>query len=519
MVATSLFAENINIDAIYTESGGQISSININGRNIKYYTFVENYKKTADVESSKRNFTISVKKMKNHEFLVKRVLSKFSNITYLKHAQAFSVDVEESKLPEILKSLLGDFHINYIQKTPYKSVETGKNTYDKAISAAEAKNYAPNDPLFSAQWYLYDEENPNLDLGFLSYRKFISEYNVKSHFTNPPVVSVLDVGIYYDNEELRDRIYINKGEIPDNGKDDDNNGYVDDYMGVDVAHPDCTLLKCIDDYKMYHGTLMTSIMGAKTDNEYYMSGILPDEVKVLPISASYDYTHVDKYNEGYEYLLDMKERGVNIISVNVSAGGPFDVTEYNLMKKLYNAGILVIAATGNNDVNIDRTTGPGKYDKTPAYPAKYDVDNIIAVGAYGPDGRRADFSNYGDIVDIYMPGVSIVALSYPERPKEVAIGSGTSQAAAVTSGLVGVAAYLYPECNPIELRSLILNKATEEIGAFKVGTKIGPIQMQSRETYEMKAAKISSTKGVGLISDGKLQNINCGKNKGLGIGR
>jgi subtilisin family serine protease len=262
---------------------------------------------------------------------------------------------------------------------------------------------------------------------------------------------------------------------------------------------------------------MTSIMEAKTDNSYYMSGILPDEIKVLPVSASNNYEMVDRYNEGYEYILEMKDRGANIISVNVSAGGPFDVTEYNLLKQFYNAGILVIAAVGNEPegINIDINRGFGTNDRTRAYPAKYNIDNIIAVSAYDQKGNKTDFANYGNTVDIYMPGTNIIAQSYPEIITGFAYGDGTSQAAAITSGLVGVAAYLYPECNPIELRSLILEKATEEIGAFQVITKIGIIQIPGRQTYKMKTAKISSTNGVGLISDSKLQNISCG-NYGIG---
>jgi len=198
------------------------------------------------------------------------------------------------------------------------------------------------------------------------------------------------------------------------------------------------------------------------------------------------------------------------------AGGPFDVTEYNLLKQFYNAGILIVAAVGNDNMNIDTNRGFGTSDRTRAYPAKYNLDNIIAVGALDEKGNVATFSNYGNTVDIYMPGVNIVGLNYPATPGYAAIGSGTSQAAAITSGLVGVAAYLYPECNPIELRSLILEKATEEIGTFQVTSRIGLFQVPSRQTYTMRAAKVSSVNGAGLISDGRLQNFPCGGTYGIG---
>ena len=503
-----LYAVNKSIDEMFMGAGGKISTISVDGKEIKYYHYDENNKNTFANNQAKRNYTISISNIDGREKLLKKLLENFEDSTYLKHAQAISINIEETKLPQILKRLMSQFSIRYVQKTPYKSVFSEKLVFDKAIHSSEVSTYSPNDPLFKSQWYLYNENNANSDIGFLSYRKFIAETNYKPQFANPPVVAILDVGIFYDSNELRDRIYINTNEIPNNGIDEDDNGYADDYMGVDVGHPECTLLACIDNYNVYHGTAMASIMGAKTDNDYYMSGILPDEVKILPVSASYDYTQVDRYNEGYEYLLEMKERGVNIISVNVSAGGPFDATEYQLLRQFYDVGILVVAAAGNEDINIDIDRGIGSEDFTRAYPAKYDLDNIIAVSAYDENGEVASFANYGDTVDIYMPGVNIISLAYPEMPGYVAIGSGTSQAAAITSGLVGVAAYLYPDCNPIELRSLILESAVEPIGQFVVRSR-SLLGFFSSQTFAMEGAKISSVDGVGLITDGKLQNYSC----------
>ena len=514
-VNSYLYADEEDTDKMFMEAGGKISTISVDGKRIKYYSYDKNGKSTFENNLAKRNFTVSISNINGREKLLKKLLENFQDFVYLKHVQAISINIEESKLPQILRKIMTQFSVRDIVKTPYKNVFSKKLIFDKAIVSSEVNTYSPNDPLFGGQWYLYNENNANFDIGFLSYRKFIAETNYRPRFVNPPVVAILDVGIFYDSDELRDRIYINTKEIPNNGIDDDNNGYVDDYMGVDVGHPECTLLECIDNYNEHHGTSMASIMGAKTDNYNYMSGILPDEVKILPVSASYDYTQVDRYNEGYEYLLEMKDRGINIVSVNVSAGGPFDPTEYRLLKEFYDAGILVVAAVGNEDINIDIDRGKGSRDSTRAYPAKYDLDNIIAVSAYDQSGLPASFANYGDTVDIYMPGVNIVALAYPERPGYAAIGSGTSQAAAVTSGLVGVAAYLYPDCNPIELRSLILERATETIGSFEIRGRslLGFIAGQS---FTMKGAKISSVNGVGLITDGKLQNYSCGL---YGIGR
>ena len=57
------------------------------------------------------------------------------------------------------------------------------------------------------------------------------------------------------------------------------------------------------------------------------------------------------------------------------------------------------------------------------------------------------------------------------------------------SGIVGNTKYLYPQCSALEIRELILN-STDTVNNFKT-------------------IKLSSKKGKGLISDGKLKKVNC----------
>ena len=446
-----------DIDKLYIDSGGEIRYLEVGNSKVKFYTYPGKRVSNDTVQ----NFTIALdKKIEN------KILKKY-NSKYLKSINTISVNTSQSSLTNILKDLLANTKIKYVQETPKKKV------FVESI-------YFPNDQYYDRQWALDS-------IGFLEFRKFIQDNNFSSW--GSPVIAVLDVGIYYDNPELQDRIYLNTEEVPGNNRDDDNNGYVDDYAGVDVGHPECSLAGCLDDYEAFHGTAMASIMGSETDNNYYMAGAAVDDVKVLPISASYDYENVDKYNEAYEYLLDMKERGVNIVSVNVSAGGPFDNTEYNLMRKLREADVLVIAAAGNESRTINNSS---KQD--PVYPAGYDLDNIISVGSYDQNNKISYFSNKGDLVDIFVPGEDILQYDYPDPNGSYVYGSGTSQAAALMSGIVGNAKYLYPGCSNLEIRNLILN-ASEILNNFKT-------------------IKLSSHNNSGLISDGKLRNVSCS----MGIG-
>lgn len=514
-----------DFDDLYIKSGGTISYIHLKEGNIKYYDYaIKNSEKDSKktVNNIKKNtFYIAANVSNKNKQKIANLLNNYSNIKLFKNSGIISIETTKSELNKFLENLITLTKIKYVQRGAKKTFDSKfkelKGT--KKINVdSDNLEYAPRDPLFEEQWYLYNSDEEGVDLGYLGYRKFIDEQNYKYNKNNPPVIAIVDIGIYYDTPELLNRVYVNSGEIPNNNVDDDNNGYIDDYRGVDIGHPECTLTECIDGYEAYHGTAMSSIIAAKTDNNMYMTGLLPDEAKILPLSASSDYSTVDKYNEAYDYILEMKNKGVNIVAVNVSAGGPYDRVEYSLIEKFLDANILVVAAAGNENKNIDNSGngGNGFFDiPTGAYPAAYDLDNIISVGAINRYGEPTVFTNYGHVVDIYMPGEEIISLNYPPS---VIIGSGTSQAAAVTSGVVGIAAYLYPNCVGLELKDLLLDRSSQNIGSFTVEftNQILNRLFASDDIFNMNMIKLSSSEGDALITESGLNNVNCNS---FGIGR
>ena len=82
------------------------------------------------------------------------------------------------------------------------------------------------------------------------------------------IVAILDSGIKDDHPDLRSRMWINKEEIPDNGIDDDDNGYIDDYKGWDFAYDDNTPTD-----GFWHGTNIASVIGCSTNNVICFAGI------------------------------------------------------------------------------------------------------------------------------------------------------------------------------------------------------------------------------------------------------
>ncbi len=244
------------------------------------------------------------------------------------------------------------------------------------------------------------------------------------------VVAVLDTGIDYNHEDLINNIFYNKNEIPNNNIDDDNNGYIDDVNGISIITNNN-----YDDNG--HGTHIAGIIAAQHNN-IGIAGIAPN-IKILSIKFLDKNGYGTNINEilGYNYILSMKKRGVNIVAVNASYGGSYySKATYNIIKKLNEEGIMVICAAGNEKNNND---------KYKTYPASYDLDNIISVTSIREENngyKFSNFSNYGiTTVDIAAPGSSIFS-TYPQN--NYIFLSGTSMAAPHVTGAIGLYGSLYP---------------------------------------------------------------------------
>lgn len=173
------------------------------------------------------------------------------------------------------------------------------------------------------------------------------------------VIAVLDDGFDLSHPEIADRILYNLDEIPDDGIDNDNNGYVDDYAGWNGAKQDDS-----HEYSDNHGIAVAGILGAKSDNEEGIAGINWN-VRILPISGIGSSGDVVA---SYQYVLDMRRRyndtngaeGAYIVATNYSAGinetFPTSIPLMNwceMYNKLGEAGIISAGATTNKNVDVD----------------------------------------------------------------------------------------------------------------------------------------------------------------------
>ena len=270
------------------------------------------------------------------------------------------------------------------------------------------------------------------------------------------VVAVIDTGIDYNHPDLAANVWTNPGEIPGDGIDNDNNGFIDDVHGYDFANSDSDPL---DDHR--HGTHVAGTIAAVGNNGIGVVGVNWQ-------SSIMALKYLDRTNQGLtsnakraiNYATMMRERDVNPANVrviNASWGGPggFDAGMRDEIERAGEAGILFVAAAGNGDVlgrGVDN-------DLRSFYPASYGLDNIIAVAASDQNDELAPFSNFGKLsVDLAAPGVGILST---EPGGSTASRNGTSMATPHVSGVAALVWSHIPYATVAEVRSAILRGVDE----------------------------------------------------------
>ena len=288
----------------------------------------------------------------------------------------------------------------------------------------------PNDPFFSSQWHLLntgqDGGTPGADIQADS----AWDINIGG---SQSVVAVLDTGINYNHPDLRPNMWINAGEdwLPgggagNNGVDDDNNGYIDDYHGINVAEglPGDPM----DTYG--HGTHVAGIIGARGNNGLGVSGIIWNTALMpLKFIGSLGGGDVAGVIECVAYILDQKQKGIPIRIVNASYGGSsYSSFEKEAYEALRDEGILIAASAGNAGADLD--------GGTQNFPGSYELENMINVAATTRDDLLASFSNFGQSsVHLGAPGSEILSTYLGESYRVL---DGTSMAAPQVSGAVAL---------------------------------------------------------------------------------
>ena len=271
------------------------------------------------------------------------------------------------------------------------------------------------------------------------------------------VVAIIDTGVDYTHPDLKNNIWQNPNEIPNNGKDDDDNGFIDDTMGWNFVDHTPTPS---DEHG--HGTHVAGIIGAVRGNGIGISGVCPNISLMILKYYSPNATGKENLENTIKSFIYAVQNGAHII--NYSGGGAeFSKEEREAILEAKKKGIIVIAAAGNERQNADIHA---------YYPASYDLDNIISVAALTPTQKLVDSSNYGiKKIDVAAPGQNI----FSTLPKgQYGYMTGTSQATAFVTGVAALALSTYGVLPSIAIKDFLL-KNVQTTKALKGKVKTGGV--------------------------------------------
>jgi subtilisin family serine protease len=213
--------------------------------------------------------------------------------------------------------------------------------------------------------------------------------SAKYPYDAPTLVAVIDSGIDVQHPALLGHIWTNPGEIPGNGFDDDDNGLIDDINGWNFVSDNNDVRDTNG-----HGTLVAGLIAAQPGPANDVAGVDPGAV-VMALKVT-NFAGLGNGVDVAAAITYAVNAGATII--NLSLGGTeFSAAEATAARYAIDRGALVVVAAGNQGI-----------DAADFWPAA--LDGVITVAATTADDTRADFSNWGQVVEIAAPGTNRISL-------------------------------------------------------------------------------------------------------------
>src|SRR4051812_10161350 len=244
--------------------------------------------------------------------------------------------------------------------------------------------------------------------------------------------------------DLAPNVWTNFKEVPGNGVDDDDNGYVDDVHGVDLSST--SRRQDLSD-GFGHGTHVSGTIAAAANGRGVVGVAFRAKIMVVKVLDGAGAGSTGALAEGIRYAAANGARIINL-SLETTVDDP---RVRAAVAGAAAANVLVICSAGNSGFDVDRR---------PTFPVGIPAPNVVGVAATSPDAGRAlaDFSNYGRLtVPVAAPGVQIPSTS---KSGGYEYKSGTSMAAPHVTGVAALMAAVAPRLTAAELRGLLLQYAS-----------------------------------------------------------
>lgn len=315
----------------------------------------------------------------------------------------------------------------------------------------------PNDTRFTDQWHLRNTGQsggtPDADIDA------DDAWDVEAGDSSA-VVGVLDSGTDIDHSDFDGNLWKNLGETPSNGRDDDNNGFVDDYDGwnfeAGTGNPRST---------NGHGTQVGGIVAARTDNGIGVSGVAggiggSSGALVMPVKVGTGGPIGSILDDAILYALD---NGADIITMSLTVGQSAAIN--SALQAAWDGGVFIDCASGNGNSSV-------------AYPANN--TNVMAVGSTGRTDNRSSFSNFGSNLEVVAPGESIVSLGLNGSTTS---GSGTSFAAPCVAGVAALMISKNPTISNDTIRQTLKDTA-DDVGVSGFDNQTGWGRINARAAVD-----------------------------------
>ncbi|MDD6856839.1 MAG: S8 family serine peptidase [Lachnospiraceae bacterium] len=245
-------------------------------------------------------------------------------------------------------------------------------------------------------------------------------------------------------------------------KHEDLEGKISKRLSVDITGTEPVLLADKEQtYVAWHGTMVSGIISAKTNNGKGIAGAVGNAysengygVNIIAIQAGFTYGPTETM-DAYFYIPDEIKaleyavaKGADVINMSLS-GTTYDETLERLLRDIKKTGIVVVAAAGNGYVSDE---------ESPSYPSDY--YGVVSVIGLDENDKKTESSNYGEKKFLSAPGSNILTCA-PNNQYVIDERGGTSYAAPLVSSAVAIIKGIVPDLSPNDIRRVLKDTATD----------------------------------------------------------